>query len=120
MMSSHGLDEETVAQVTGVLAAFPEVERAVLFGSRAKGTYKPGSDIDLALSGESLDWRKLGQIDEALDDLLLPYQFSLIVSDERTDPAVAAHIERVGIGFFRRKAAAPADSEDFPALRSSL
>jgi uncharacterized protein len=81
------------------------VERAVLFGSRAKGTHKPGSDIDLALEGTALDWRIAGRIYEALDDLLLPYSFSLIVHDQATDPEVAAHIARVGIPIFERQLA---------------
>jgi len=106
MNASHGLKDETVAQIARVLASFPQVERAVLFGSRAKGTHKRGSDIDLALVGSALDWRVLGRIDDALDDLLLPYQFSLIIYGEKTDPAVAAHIQRVAIPFFERNSPA--------------
>jgi len=96
MSPGHGLPEQTIAQIVGALARFPEVRRAVLFGSRAKGTQRPGSDIDLALVGTGLDWRKLGQIDDALDDLMLPYIFSLIEFGEGTDPDVAASIQRVG------------------------
>jgi uncharacterized protein len=99
----HGLSERTVAQIQGALARFPEVEKAVLFGSRAKGVQKPGSDIDLALSGAGLDWRLLGRIDDALDDLLLPYTFSLLHHDDRTDREVAGHIARVGLPFYRRE-----------------
>jgi predicted nucleotidyltransferase len=94
------LPQETVDRITGVLARFPDVEQAILFGSRAKGTYKPGSDIDLALSGAGLNWRMMGKLYDALDDLLLPYRFSLIVYDENTDTDVAAHIRRVGIPLF--------------------
>jgi predicted nucleotidyltransferase len=85
----HGLPQKTVAQITGSLARFPEVEKAILFGSRAKGTHKRGSDIDLALVGSQLDWRTVGRIEDALDDLLLPYQFSLIILGESIDPDVA-------------------------------
>lgn len=102
MKDGHGLSDETVRQIGTVLGRFPEVREAVLFGSRAKGTQKPGSDIDLALSGEALDWRVLGRIEDLLDDLLLPYCFSLIVHDETLDPAVAAHIARVGAPFYER------------------
>ena len=77
----------------------------MLFGSRAKGTYQRGSDIDLALVGDNLDWRTVGRIDSALDDLPLPYRFSLIVFGQRTDPDVAAHIRRVGIPLFEREIA---------------
>ena len=100
MKSRHGLSEKTVAQISDVLGRFPQVEKAILFGSRAKASHRPGSDIDLALVGDALDWRTVGKIDDALDDLLLPYQFSLIVYDGKTDPEVAAHIERVGILFY--------------------
>lgn len=102
MNARHGLAEQTVAQIVDVLAGFPQVEQAILFGSRAKATHKPGSDIDLALIGAGLDWRTLGKIDDVLDDLLLPYQFSLILYDAKTDPDVAAHIQRVGIPFHER------------------
>jgi len=102
MNASHGLSERSLAQIDEVLSRFPEVERAMLFGSRAKQTHRAGSDIDLALSGEGLDWRNIGRIYEALDDLLLPYRFSLVRYDSETDPEVAAHIARVGLPIFRR------------------
>ncbi len=105
-VANHGLSEATIEKVRAVLERFPEVERAVLFGSRAKGTYKPGSDIDLSLEGANLDWRTVGRLYAALDDLLLPYKFSLIVHDKTLDPEVSAHISRVGIPVFERQAAA--------------
>ena len=84
-MNGHGLSRQTVQQIQDVLAHFPEVGKATLFGSRAKGLAKDGSDIDLALYGEGLDWRVLGRIEDELDDLLLPYAFSLLHHDTRTD-----------------------------------
>jgi predicted nucleotidyltransferase len=102
MSPRHGLAEKTLAQIAGVLARFPAVEKAVLFGSRAKATHKHGSDIDLALEGAALDWRTVGALYDALDDLLLPYRFSLIVHDANIDPDVAAHIARAGIPLFHR------------------
>src|SRR5690606_4278388 len=104
MTPRHGLSEESVAKIVGVLARFPDVERAVLFGSRAKCTHKRGSDIDVALVGDALDWRMIGKICEALDDLLLPQRFSLVHYGSQTDPDVAAHIARVGIKLFEREA----------------
>lgn len=105
MNAEHGLAKKTVAQIIAVFDDFPEVSTAVVFGSRAKGTHKRGSDIDLALVGENLDWRTAGRIDSALDDLPTPYRFSLIVIGERTDPELAAHIRRVGIPLFERAGA---------------
>jgi len=103
MNRGHVLPQIVVDRITEVLARFPNVERAILFGSRAKGTNRPGSDIDLALAGADLDWRILGKIDDAMDDLLLPYRFSLVIYDNGTDPEVAAHIQRVGIPVFQRQ-----------------
>jgi len=105
MNSKHGLDDKTVSQIGNVLERFPAVEKAVLFGSRAKGVHKRGSDIDLAIVGVGLTWRVLGKIEDALDDLLLPYKFSLIIYNDKTDPAVAAHIRRVGYSFYEREMA---------------
>ena len=103
MNRGHGLPERAVDRITGVLARFSDVDKAILFGSRAKGTHKHGSDIDLALIGPGLDWRVVGKIYNALDDLLLPYRFSLIVYDKSTDPEVADHIQRVGMPLFQRE-----------------
>lgn len=102
-MNRHGLSRQTVQRIQGVLIHFPEVSSAVLFGSRAKGTARLGSDIDLALYGEGIDWRVLGRIEDELDDLLLPYSFSLLHHDNRTDSDVAAHIARVGVPFYQRQ-----------------
>src|SRR5690606_37002092 len=85
MKSGHGLSTQTIARIGEVLVRFPEVDQAILFGSRARKTHRPGSDIDLALIGAGLDWRTVGRIYDALDDLLLPYDFSLITYDEATD-----------------------------------
>ena len=101
-MNSHRLSPQTVERIQDVLSHHPEVRRAVLFGSRAKGTARPGSDIDLALYGDGLDWRVLGRIEDELDDLLLPYSFSLLHHDARTDAELAAHIARVGLPFYQR------------------
>jgi predicted nucleotidyltransferase len=90
-----------VERSRGAIARFPELERVVLFGSRAKGTAKRGSDMDLALCGKGLDWRVLGRIENRLDDLLLPYTFSLVHHDVRIDSEVAAHIARVGIPLYQ-------------------
>jgi uncharacterized protein len=103
MTLRRGLPQGTVNRITGVLERFPEVDQAILFGSRAKAAHKPGSDIDLALIGTGLDWRVVGKIYDALDDLLLPYRFSLVVYDTNTNFEVAAHIQRVGIPFFQRQ-----------------
>lgn len=105
MKAGHGIPDQTLAQITDVMGRFPEVERVILFGSRAKSTHRRGSDIDLALVGRSLDWRTVGNIDTALDDLPTPYSFSLVIFDEKLDPSVAAHIRRAGIPLITKESA---------------
>lgn len=109
MNPPHGLSERTLSRIQQVFAQFPEVKRALLFGSRAKQTHRQGSDIDVALSGEGLNWRTLGRIYQALDDLLLPFKFSLVCYDSSTDPEVAAHIARVGVPLYCREQPAVRD-----------
>jgi len=99
---NHGLPAATVEKIHGVLSRHAEVERAILYGSRAKGNYKPGSDIDLTLTGGRLDGRIRGQIDEELDDLLLPYEFDLSVLSEITHADLLDHIRRVGVVIYER------------------
>ena len=75
----YGLTETTVEKICAVFARFPEIEKAVLYGSRAKGNFKMGSDIDLTLCGEALTSDLRSTIASALDDLLLPYTIDLSV-----------------------------------------
>lgn len=104
---NHGLSDNTVERINQVLANFPQVEKAILYGSRAKGTHRPGSDIDLTLIGRALTQKHLAQIDEAIDDLLLPYQMDLSLFDELKHPALLEHIERIGVVFYERVSSPP-------------
>ena len=99
---NHGLSEITVERIRGVLSHFPEVKKAVLYGSRAKGTHRPGSDIDLTLHCHGLGQSLLARIDEELDDLLLPYQMDLSLFASLTHPALLDHIRRVGVVLYER------------------
>jgi len=103
---NSGLSTNTVERVIGVLQRHPEVEEAVLYGSRAKGDYRPGSDIDLSLCGSKLNHALLTCISNELDDLMLPYQIDLSLMSSLTHPALLDHIERVGTMLYKRAAGA--------------
>jgi len=99
-----GLKEKTIQQICSVFANFPEVEKAVLYGSRVKGNYKNGSDIDLTLyGGEDLTLKVLYRIMNQLDDLLLPYTIDLSIFGSISDGDVVGHIQRVGVLFYKRE-----------------
>jgi predicted nucleotidyltransferase len=99
-----GLSEATLQQLRAVLAAHPAVESATLFGSRALGRHKPGSDIDLALQGAALDERELGRIADEIDDLLLPYTLDLCRLASIDNPDLLAHIRTAGQTLYIRNA----------------
>lgn len=98
----YGLPVAAVARIQGILATFPAIEQATLYGSRALGRHRPGSDIDLTLSGVDLDPRTLARLDAALDDLLLPWRFDLSWQVSLQSPELNDHIKRAGVVFYRR------------------
>ncbi|WP_045218387.1 nucleotidyltransferase domain-containing protein [Desulfonatronum thioautotrophicum] len=101
MNSRFGLKESAISELHGVLARHPEVQRAILYGSRAKGTHSTGSDIDLTLVGdERLNLDVLLRIMEEMDELLQPYTLDLSLLASITDPEVLDHIHRVGVVFY--------------------
>lgn len=99
----YGLTEGTVEKIQGVFARFPEIEKAVLYGSRAKGNFKAGSDIDLTLYGAAHTSDLCSTIASELDDLLLPYTIDLSIFAELNHAQLQEHIERVGVVFYERK-----------------
>jgi predicted nucleotidyltransferase len=108
MTLRFGLKETTFQKICDVFAHYPQVERAVLYGSRAKGNFKNGSDIDLTLHGGSdLTLRVLYKIMDEIDDLLLPYTIDLSVFADIDDTDVREHIRRVGVSFYEKVAIAP-------------
>ena len=97
-----GLAYETVVQICEVFADHPEVESVILYGSRAKGNHKHGSDIDLTLIGQDIDIKQLNRLSEDLDDLMLPYSFDISVMAHISNQDLVDHIERVGKVVYRR------------------
>ena len=99
---NSGLSPATVAGIRQVLACFPQVEKAVLYGSRAKGSFKPGSDVDLTLFGSGINGDVLADIANALDDLLLPMVVDLSAYSMLDNQELIDHIDRVGVVFYNK------------------
>lgn len=98
-----GLSEHTIASINAVFELFPEVEKVIIYGSRAKGTFKNGSDIDLSLIGDSINLKLLNRIELALDELMLPYTFDLSIYQQISNPEFIDHINRTGQIFYVKK-----------------
>ena len=102
-MGHFGLEENDIQSICAVFSRDPRIEKAVLYGSRAKGNYKTGSDIDLTLlGGEALTLEALYRVMDDIDDLLLPYTFDLSIFRQINDPELVSHIQRVGITFYEK------------------
>jgi predicted nucleotidyltransferase len=96
----YGLKEETIQRICGIISKYPKIEKAVLYGSRAKGNYRTGSDIDLTLIGEEMSLSDLGALEWELDDLLLPYKFDISLFHQINNPSLIEHIQSVGKVFW--------------------
>jgi uncharacterized protein len=100
-MLEFGLPPTTTCIIRKILAKVPAVDKALIYGSRAKGNYRPGSDIDLTLIGHGLDLDTLGKIATQLDESPIPYQVDLSLFDQIDHPALRDHINRVGKIFYQ-------------------
>ena len=102
----HGLPAKAINSILAVLADYPAIEQVILFGSRAKGNYRNGSDIDLCVDAPALGLQEQLNIESRLDDLLLPWKIDLILRHEIRHPGLVDHIQRAGIPFAIGMAAA--------------
>jgi predicted nucleotidyltransferase len=91
-----GLSKRALDLLHGVFSDYPAVDRAIVYGSRAMGNYRNGSDIDIALVGSALTFDDLLRIETALDDLILPWHIDLSLLANIDNPALLDHITRVG------------------------
>ena len=99
---NFGLSIETTDRIKGVFQKYPEVESVIIYGSRAKGNFREGSDIDLTLKGKSIPTQSISDISSALDDLNTPYLFDISIFDRLNSPDLAEHISRIGKVFYAK------------------
>ena len=112
-----GLDNEDIEKIKVIFKTHPAVESVTVFGSRAMGSYKPGSDIDFAIKGQ-LSISELLQLESELDDLLLPYTIDISLIDRINEPALINHIERVGKIFYNRLTPVQFNEDPVPYIKA--
>ncbi len=98
----YGLKEDTLERIVGVFTKHSKIERVLLYGSRAKGKYRNGSDIDLALVGKNINIQDLNKILLELDELYLPYTFDLVIFERIENVDLIDHINRIGIAIYQK------------------
>ena len=92
----YGLTDIQLKQLQEVFAGHSQLESVILYGSRAKGNYRDGSDVDITLVGEQLTKKELNTIENEIDDLLLPNLFDISIKHQISNNDLLVHINRVG------------------------
>jgi predicted nucleotidyltransferase len=97
-----GLPAGIAAKLQTELSRYPDIRQAVLFGSRAMGTQRPNSDIDLCLDAPDMPFPAYLQLASTLDDLVLPYSLDLVLKHHIDNPDLLNHIQRIGVVVYQR------------------
>jgi uncharacterized protein len=101
-----GLKTQDLEFIIKSILEFPEIEKAAIFGSRAKGTYKPGSDIDIAVFGESVTFNTISKLHAILEEESpMPYFIDIFDYSHSDSKELKAHVDRVGITIYEKKQA---------------
>ncbi|MFM7630934.1 MAG: nucleotidyltransferase domain-containing protein [Alphaproteobacteria bacterium] len=99
---TFGLSQSTIATLHKIFERYTGLEKVIVYGSRAKGHYKAGSDIDLTLVGEALSFDDMMHIKRDLDDSSLPYLVDVSLFHQLDNQSLRDHIQRVGVVFYER------------------
>jgi len=100
----YGLSAETIAEIRAAFVQCPEIEKVMLYGSRAKGNYRNGSDIDITLIGEGLRLdNSVYLLMDIFEESLLPYSFDISIFKDIENESLVEHIERVGKVLYERE-----------------
>lgn len=98
-----GLKTDTIEKIKQVFSMFENIDKVILYGSRAKGNYKNGSDIDITLVGKNLNLNNsVYPVEEKLEELYLPYTFDISIFTQINNQDLIDHINRVGKVFYEK------------------
>ena len=93
---SFGLTDRALGLLRGLFSTDPSIKRAIVYGSRAKGNFRHGSDIDITLDAPDMDGDGLLRLCTAVDELMLPWHVDLSLLTHIDNPDLLDHIARVG------------------------
>ena len=97
-----GLKENIIEKINKIFSEYSKIEKVYIYGSRAKGNYRNGSDIDISMVGKGLKYNDQLDIYDKIDDLLLPYMVDLSIYDQIDNQNLTDHIDRVGKVFYEK------------------
>lgn len=101
MKMKFGLNQSQIDGICSIFSKYDDIKKVTLYGSRAKGNYKPYSDIDLTLQGDKLNLSLQFKVENELDDLLLPYKIDLSIYNYIQNPDLIEHIDKDGICIYQ-------------------
>jgi Nucleotidyltransferase domain. len=102
LKKSFGLTQATLDKLSSVFVLHEAIESVFIYGSRAKGNYRIGSDIDLTIKGTAITFAELMKIEDQIDDLYLPYQVDLSQYELLKTSDLIEHIDRVGSAIYEK------------------
>lgn len=103
MKNRFGIYEKSYALILEALARFPDIKQAIIFGSRAMGNYKQGSDVDIAILGENLRLETRSKLHGLLnEELPIPYFTDVVNFNTIDNKELKKHILEKGIVFYKR------------------
>ena len=99
-----GLIERDIEYIVKAMKQFNEIEKAIVFGSRAMGNYKKGSDVDIAIIGEGIDSNTIYKLDDYLNEVYpLPYFFDILQYNSIANENLKNHIDNEGKIIYEKK-----------------
>lgn len=97
-----GLPGKVTQNLTEIFRKYPSIEKVIIYGSCAKGNFRPSSDIDLTIISNEKNLSFLFKIENEIEDLLLPYKVDLSLYATLDNENLKQYIEQVGIEFYRK------------------
>lgn len=98
----YGMTDDELELLCSLFARQREIERVILYGSRARGTHKPFSDVDITLLGVGLTRSHLSRLMTDIDESSLPYFFDISLFAKLTNPDLIEQIEHTGVVLYQR------------------
>ena len=99
--NEFGLLDRDINYILSAIKVFPEIEKAMIFGSRAMGNYKKGSDIDIACYGKNVDFETTSKLRSKLnEELPIPFFIDVLHFNSLKNSDLRKHIEQFGITFY--------------------
>jgi len=99
----YGLLDRDFKYILEAIGKYLEIEEVIIFGSRAMGNYKKGSDVDIALKGKKADRKIVCRLSDDLnEEYPLPYFFDVVSYNDITNEELKKHIDSMGKCIYKR------------------